>query len=94
MQSAYQQMNAMQGGRMDPSQMPNAVKLLAGILLIIPGFVTDCLGGLLLIPGVRRRLEARMGQRFTPGAHAQGRKASNDPDVLEGEIVDSDDDHT
>ena len=35
---------------------------LAGILLLLPGFITDLLGGLLLIPQLRRRLGATIGR--------------------------------
>ncbi|HUC63432.1 MAG TPA: FxsA family protein [Alphaproteobacteria bacterium] len=34
--------------------------LLAGLLLIVPGFVTDALGLLLFIPAVRRRVRMRL----------------------------------
>jgi UPF0716 protein FxsA len=37
--------------------------LAAGLLLITPGFVTDLLGYLLLIPGVRRALGRRLARR-------------------------------
>lgn len=30
-----------------------------GLLLVLPGFVTDCIGVLLLIPAVQRRLKSR-----------------------------------
>lgn len=34
---------------------------IAGVLFLIPGFISDLLGALLLIPGVRRALRARLG---------------------------------
>lgn len=40
-----------------------ALILLAGMLLILPGFFTDALGIALLIPAVRRALIAAMGRR-------------------------------
>ncbi|HUE44879.1 MAG TPA: FxsA family protein [Aestuariivirgaceae bacterium] len=64
--------------------------LLAGLLLLTPGFVTDSVGFLLLVPAVRSRvatrilrwLEARtkVGARSAPG---RGRR----PAVIEGEAV-------
>jgi UPF0716 protein FxsA len=36
------------------------VKLLAGALLVVPGFLTDALGGLLLVPATRRGLGAML----------------------------------
>ena len=44
------------GGRF--VQGSGAATVTAGILLIIPGFVSDLAGGLLLVPWVRRRLGA------------------------------------
>lgn len=40
-----------------------ALIMLAGVLLILPGFFTDTLGVLLLIPAVRRLIILRMGRR-------------------------------
>ncbi|MGH6727518.1 MAG: FxsA family protein [Pseudolabrys sp.] len=45
--------------------------LLAGILLFIPGFITDILGLLLLLAPLRRALAARLGVRPQP-ARADG----------------------
>ena len=36
----------------------------AGFLLLVPGFVTDILGLLLLVPFVRRGVQAMLGRRF------------------------------
>ncbi|MEM0908221.1 MAG: FxsA family protein, partial [Pseudomonadota bacterium] len=38
---------------------------IAGILLIIPGFITDTIGLLLLLPGVRRGLGRKMSRSTT-----------------------------
>jgi UPF0716 protein FxsA len=60
-----------------------AVQLVAGLLLILPGFLTDSIGLLLLVPAVRRRLIRAIARRATiitphrrPG-----------PVVLEGEYT-------
>jgi UPF0716 protein FxsA len=45
--------------------------LLAGILLVIPGFITDVLGLLLLIAPLRRAIATAFG-RGAPGARADG----------------------
>lgn len=42
------------------------VYLLAGVLLLIPGFLTDILALLLLIPPVRRALAAAIGHAIMP----------------------------
>ena len=38
--------------------------LVAGVLLVIPGFVTDILGLTLLLPPVRRGVQRSLGRRF------------------------------
>jgi len=48
-----------------------AVTLFAGILLLIPGFITDLLGLLLLIAPLRRALAALLGLQTAP-ARADG----------------------
>jgi UPF0716 protein FxsA len=56
----------------------------AGVLVVVPGFVSDLLGLLLLLPRTRalvRRRILRSASRRTSGRHAPG-------DVVEGEIVD------
>ena len=40
--------------------------VIGGILLLIPGFITDAMGFLLLIPAVRHYLTARAVQRMRP----------------------------
>lgn len=40
---------------------------MAGALLLVPGFITDALGFLLLLPPVRKRLLAQLARRFPPG---------------------------
>lgn len=38
--------------------------LLGGILLVVPGFLTDTVGALLLIPTIRRRLKIWLRRKF------------------------------
>ena len=45
---------------------PGTLTLLAGILLLIPGFITDALGLLLLLAPLRRALAALLGLRPKP----------------------------
>ncbi len=45
---------------------PGTLTLLAGILLLIPGFITDVLGLLLLLAPLRRALAALFGLRAKP----------------------------
>ena len=39
---------------------PGAVTMLGGILLVFPGFITDLLGGMLLVPTLRRWLGRKL----------------------------------
>ena len=45
---------------------PGTLTLLAGILLLIPGFITDALGLLLLLAPLRRAQAAQFGLRAPP----------------------------
>ncbi|WP_438970576.1 FxsA family protein [Methylophaga sp.] len=75
--------------------------LVSGALLLTPGFVTDSLGFLLLIPPVRRAMIVQMLKNkqmlFTSRGSANfyqqrpGSKSRNDDNVIEGEVVDDDD---
>lgn len=64
--------------------LEGALILVAGLLLLLPGFFTDAVGFLLLVPPVRRLLIARF-VRIVPHRTA----APGDPDgprVIEGEF--------
>lgn len=87
----------------DPSRRVahRTLLLLAGVLLILPGFFTDALALLLLIPAVRNLLlrqiasrakagMAQSGVRFTYGYPA-GQRGSRDSGVIDGEYVVQDD---
>ncbi|MGH1330084.1 MAG: FxsA family protein [Paracoccaceae bacterium] len=72
----------------DPSQplANGAMILFSGALLLTPGFFTDAVGFLLLIPGVRTALFSAIGARmkvstFSSAAQQQRR----DPGVIDGE---------
>lgn len=67
-----------------------ALILLAGALLLTPGFFTDAMGLALLVPGIRvallRHLAARVRvERFTVGPGPAPGPARADPTVIEGE---------
>jgi UPF0716 protein FxsA len=50
-------------------QLPDrALRAVAGLLLIIPGFVSDAAALLLLIPQLRQWLIRRFSAKFSPGA--------------------------
>ncbi|MGB3314157.1 MAG: FxsA family protein [Albidovulum sp.] len=74
-----------------------ALILFAGALLLTPGFFTDTMGLLLLVPAVRssvlRYLAARFRvERFTVGGGQQPREPHR-PDVIDGDFVEIDPDN-
>ena len=52
--------------------------MLGGILLVFPGFITDVLGALLLVPAVRRQLRAA-----DRAARARNARRQRDPSVID-----------
>ncbi|WP_312524631.1 FxsA family protein [Paracoccus sp. (in: a-proteobacteria)] len=81
----------------DPSESmgQRSLKMLAGVLLIVPGFFTDFLALLLLVPGVRRLILSQIAAKARtahvsfgfPGQEARNRDAG----VIDGEYVIQDD---
>ncbi len=64
-----------------------ALVVLAGLLLIVPGFFTDALGIALLLPPVRRFVIARIGARVS--VRMQGRAGPRRPagqETIDGEF--------
>ncbi|MEX1661253.1 FxsA family protein [Thioclava sp. 15-R06ZXC-3] len=84
----------------DPSRplAHGAMILVAGVLLLTPGFFTDALGLLLLIPGVRNWVMTRLASRVTVARFEMGggpfppggadRRRPHDPDVIDAEEID------
>jgi UPF0716 protein FxsA len=56
---------------------------LAGFLLLVPGFVTDAFGLLLLLPPVRALVRTWLGRRFTVRTQIQRRRSTGYLDVDE-----------
>lgn len=66
--------------------------LVAGALLLTPGFVTDTLGFLVLIPPLRRRvIEAFLEKRLMSAGTSAGPGDRSRPRVIEGEYRREDD---
>ena len=86
---------AVGGGRIPGREVADAaLVLVGGTLLLTPGFVTDALGFLLVLPFSRplaRRYLARFAARrahvTVVGPGAAGRR-TQEPRVMEGEIID------
>lgn len=63
-------------------------RALAGVMLILPGFLTDMLGLLLLLPPVQGLLASAVMARVTVvGAGMAGRGPMRGDDVIEGEWI-------
>lgn len=67
--------------------------LLAGAFLLTPGFVTDTVGAVLLVPPLRHALALWVGKRLAARAeiHVHGFRTARD-DVIDGEFTVVDDD--
>ncbi len=76
-------------GEMPLREIVDGVGLLvAGALLLTPGFVTDIAGAILLVPPLRRMLALRIAARLAARAEvrAYGFRAARD-DVIDGEFT-------
>ena len=59
----------------------------AALLLIIPGFMTDLIGFLLIIPVTRKLFISGISSKF------KNKKVNNNEDIIEGSIDDTQQDH-
>jgi UPF0716 protein FxsA len=86
---------SMAQGQVPAIEMMEGVLLLfAGILLLIPGFFTDAIGFLLLVPPLRRALIRRFLSRSAgppPPPPGTGQQPHRDPYTIEGEYRRDDD---
>jgi UPF0716 protein FxsA len=65
----------------------NALLVMAGFLLILPGFLTDTLGLMLLIPPVRQLVIRSVAARARANGSGQfGGARRSGPDVIDGEF--------
>lgn len=68
--------------------LEGAALLLAGLLLVLPGFITDAVGFLLLIPPLRRQAAIHLLRRavvVAPGQPPTARKPQDNGRVIEGD---------
>ena len=95
---AWQALRAqVETGRMPAKELADgALVMLGGAFMLSPGFVTDALGILLILPVTRplfRRLltsyaVARVTQHTVPGSATGANGTRPGPDVVQGEVVD------
>lgn len=62
----------------------NGMSMMAGLLLILPGFLTSALGVLLMLPPVQRLIVLVLGQRLAAKGFVM-RSARADETIIEGE---------
>lgn len=86
LQTLFTARSHMMAGQIPAEPMAHGLMLsLAGILLLTPGFVTDIIGFLLLIPALRRAII----RRWLPEAFSASGQAS----WIEAEVVENPDDN-
>ncbi|MCL2891845.1 MULTISPECIES: FxsA family protein [Brenneria] len=92
MKTIVQMQQKMALGESPAAEMVKSVSLvLAGFLLLIPGFFTDFLGLLLLLPPVQKRLTLRLMPHLHIWRSGPGAPPSSDGNTFEGEYQRKDD---
>lgn len=77
----------MEAGRLPAEEMVNGVFLaVGGMLLLLPGFITDFFGLCCLIPGIRRVLLTRMLKHFFVVPVGGPRSGNPHEHVIEGQF--------
>lgn len=77
-------------GRM-PENMPNGFNMIAGFLLILPGFITDLMGLLLLIPAVQKLVLGWFTKKsMAPNPMAANQANLDQGNIIEGEVEETD----
>jgi UPF0716 protein FxsA len=88
--TAMRVQKSMAMGEMPAIEMLEGVVLLAcGFFLLLPGFFTDILGFLALVPGIRRWLVIaflKRAQVMQPPPAAPGQTEGDQPRIIEGEF--------
>ncbi len=74
--------------------MEGAVLLICGVLLLLPGFITDAVGFIFLVPPLRRWLltAGLQSSGILQPAPSEPRAEARRPDVIEGEFKREEDD--
>ncbi len=99
-QTMMQAQQQLQSGQIPGQQMAEGLLLvIAGILLVTPGFITDLFGLMCCLPGTRKpiakllmsRLSVSVAGQTTPGGFYQYQQSSAQSDIIEGEFEHKDD---
>ncbi|MBJ7539029.1 FxsA family protein [Marinomonas transparens] len=98
LQTSLKAQEKMQRGELPASEVAEGLMLMfAGLCLLIPGFVTDGIGALLLISPLRKLFAAGLIVKFMSsmmarGAQWRGTSSQQQGDIIEGEYVNDDND--
>ncbi|MBG0749287.1 MULTISPECIES: FxsA family protein [Pectobacterium] len=92
MKTLVQMQQKMAAGESPAAEMVKSVSLvLAGFLLLIPGFLTDFLGLLLLLPPVQKSLTLKLMPHLHIWRSGSGASSSSGGNTFEGEYQRKDD---
>lgn len=107
LQTSLKAQEKMRRGEMPASEVAEGAMLVfAGIFLLIPGFITDVLGGLMLIPPLRKLLAAGLIVKFISSFAMKGaqqnshyhftshydKSSKEKGDIIEGEYANEEND--
>lgn len=67
----------------DKSLADAAMIAIAGVFLMIPGFISDVIGILLFLPPVRALIRSMIGNRMTVVRHGKWQNPSQNPDIVD-----------
>jgi UPF0716 protein FxsA len=89
MKTFVQFQTALDSGRLPGRELTHgAAILVAGAFLITPGFLTDAIGFILLIPAVRDFIHARLAKRIGSRARVMGGSVIDTREVIDVEPLD------
>ncbi|TDQ82250.1 UPF0716 protein FxsA [Dongia mobilis] len=80
------QLEMREGREPGHSLIDGAVLVVAGLLLVVPGFVSDFLALVLLLPWTRGLLLRRMAHHFETRVYTGNRQAGRRTTIIEGEF--------
>ncbi len=92
LQTLLQAKKSMQQHELAEHGLHGVMLVIAGVFLFIPGFITDTLGFLLLMPAVRRWIVRKTYKPFPHGADVSGKQHQRYPnvEVIDVEIIKKD----
>ena len=92
LQTLLQAKKSMQQHELAEHGLHGVMLVIAGVFLFIPGFITDTLGFLLLVPAIRRWIVRKTYQPFPHGTDISGKQHQrySNVEVIDVEIIKKD----